>query len=145
MENKFEKDVFLAIDPGSVKCGLAVLEYSGAIVLLDSALRIEFNAAINEISNSFPVNRIVVGNGTTSATLISEIKENTKLPVLPVDERGTTLRARRLWAEKEWSRGIYQYVPLIIKTIFEPSSLDSYAAWAIGLQFLENCDSFDVE
>ena len=131
------EEVMVAIDPGTVKCGVAILDYSGLLIEGFSVNRSSFISQFKETLTLHSPLQCIVGDGTSSKALISEIQENCSIPVVVIDEFGSTLEARKLWAESEWSTGIYKYVPLIIKTLFEPSSLDSYAAWALGLRFLK--------
>jgi RNase H-fold protein (predicted Holliday junction resolvase) len=129
--------LIVAIDPGSVKCGIAILDYDGSLVEGISVNRSVFIRKFEVIFSSYSPQKCVIGNGTSSKALIMELEASFSLSIEVIDEFGSTLEARKLWAEHEWSSGIFKYVPLLIKTLFEPSSLDSYAAWALGLRFLK--------
>ena len=131
------EEVIIAVDPGTVKCGVAILDYSGSLVEGFSVNRSSYIQQFKEVLKLRSPLKCIVGNGTSSKALIAEIQEKCSISVVVIDEFGSTLQARKLWAESEWSTGIYKYVPFIIKTLFEPSSLDSYAAWALGLRFLK--------
>lgn len=129
--------IIIAIDPGTSKCGVAILDYGGSLIEGMSINRSSFLDQFEVILSSYSPTEYVIGNGTSSKALISELEDKFSVSMVVVNEFGSTLEARKLWAEHEWSSGILKYVPLLVKSLFEPSSLDSYAAWALGLRFLE--------
>ena len=74
-----------------------------------------------------PVERLVLGNGTASESLRNQLPAD--LPIKLVDERGTTLQARKrywqLWPPRGWRR----FVPLGL--LVPPTELDAVAALVI--------------
>ena len=97
-----EKTV-LAIDPGSSKCGMAVVrrDAKGAFELLWRLVpsRDELSGALTQAHGEHPFSLVVVGSGTKSKDVVHEVRE--RLPgmgILVVDEKDTSLNAReRYW------------------------------------------------
>lgn len=121
----------LAIDPGSVKCGLAVVarDPDGKIepVCREIAPADELVAAAERALNAHPVSLIVVGSGTTSAGVVERIRERfPATAVLLVDERDTTLDARARYWEHHRRRGWRRFVPATLQ--LPPEPIDDFVA-----------------
>jgi len=115
----------IALDPGTRKCGLLIAERNLGCVL-DG--RVVDKCAVKELIdfwlNRTNVEDILIGNGTSSTSWQKEL-ENIK-PLRIVDERGTTLRARKrywdLWPPRDWLRLFPRGL------ISPPDDLDAVAA-----------------
>ncbi len=116
---------FVAIDPGSRKCGVLLADVRN-LTVIDGRVLDRSNAIklIIQWNNEFPIDRIILGNGTSSKVW------NRLLINLPsvhlVEEYGTTLRAREryweLWPPAWW----LAWIP---KGFFlPPEPLDAVAA-----------------
>lgn len=97
----------IVIDPGKKKCGLILVDLDKDIVL-DGRV-VDHLAVIDLIvywKSKEHIQKIILGNGTTSMYWKMKVKEF--FPVELVEERGTTLRARRryweLWPPSLWLR-----------------------------------------
>ena len=92
--------MILGLDPGRDKCGLAIAKLTKQIVnhqIVDSALTVE---AIAQLCQDYPINLIVMGDGTTSQGWYQKIQSNlsSEITIVTVDERNSTLEARdRYW------------------------------------------------
>lgn len=115
----------VAIDPGRDKCGIAVMARDGTLrhrkVVPTAVLREE----IGKIFQNYPVQRIVLGNGTTSDRRRQEL-EAAGWPVDVVDERGTTVAARRRYFQEHPPRGLSRLIPPSFRT--PPVPYDDYVA-----------------
>ena len=101
--NPAAEKVVLAVDPGSSKCGLALVVRDGDGELSLLWRRIspakDFLQAVDEASAVRSFSMVIVGNGTRSKALIEELRGRMpQVGILVVDERDTTLQAReRYW------------------------------------------------
>lgn len=129
--------IALAIDPGSAKCGLAVVgEVSGrmarAVVPTD-----EVPPALEGLIKTHGPTIILLGSGTTGRKLRERITPHLGgLPLEVVSERHSTERARLSYFRDHPPRGIWRLVPLGLQVPREP--YDDYAAAIIAEDFFRN-------
>ncbi len=117
--------ILIAIDPGINKCGMILINPDEGIVLEGRTVHSdEVLKQIIDWQERQKLQRIVLGNGTTSERWLDLLKE--LAPVSLVDEFGTTLRAREryfeLWPPTKW----LAFLPRGL--ILPPMELDSIAA-----------------
>lgn len=126
--------MLLGVDPGTRKCGFAVVEQIGApplalgIVPLD-----EFAAKLAALRASFPVDMVAIGHGT-NAGVVSAVVRDAGLPFALVDERETTLRARARFFADHPPRGWRRLIPRGMLLPDRP--IDDYAALLIAERYL---------
>ena len=118
----------ISVDPGRSKCGLVLVDCEHDRVLRGEVIATE--AVLDTLQcwrQLAPVERLVLGNGTASESLRNQLPAD--LPIKLVDERGTTLQARKrywqLWPPRGWRR----FVPLGL--LVPPTELDAVAALVI--------------
>lgn len=136
--------MFLGIDPGRAKCGWALVASDGALCasgivpseLPDRWLRGELAEwTLERISfPNEPISCVVLGSGTGSK-IIAERLAPLGLEIKIVDERCTTLAARRLYWRLHPPRGLWVLVPTSIRV--PKRDIDDLAAWAIVLQMMK--------
>lgn len=120
------------MDPGREKCGTAVCE-PGA-VLARRVIRPEDLAAVaSRWVAAFNVERIIVGNRTGSRAAY-EVLEDLRVPVVVVEEQGTTLAARGRYFRDHPPRGWRRLIPLSMQVPPEP--YDDYAAVVLAEAYL---------
>lgn len=129
--------LYLGIDPGRSKTGLALVNGAGKIVKLHIAesQNIE-NEIVEFIKNSCPVH-IVLGNGTNSRNIGEAVKR--VLPdvlVAVVEEAHSTEEARTLYWQENPPKGLKKLIPLGM--LVPPVPLDAYAAVILVRRFLED-------
>jgi RNase H-fold protein (predicted Holliday junction resolvase) len=105
--------VLIGFDPGRDKCGIAVLGMTGQV--LDHQV-VAAEAAIAHLAGlqqQFQVQRIVVGDRTTSKTWQAKICAGLTPapPISPVDEHKTTLEARDRYWEMFPAQGLTRLLP----------------------------------
>ena len=129
--------LYLGIDPGRSKTGLALVNGAGKIVKLHIAESQNIDNEIVEfIKNSCPVH-IVLGNGTNSRNIGESVKR-----VLPdvliavVEEAHSTEEARALYWQENPPKGLKKLIPLGM--LVPPVPLDAYAAVILVRRFLED-------
>lgn len=129
--------LYLGIDPGRSKTGLALVDGAGKIVKLHIAESQNIDNEIVEfIKNSCPVH-IVLGNGTNSRNIGESVKM--VLPdvlVAVVEEAHSTEEARTLYWQENPPKGLKKLIPLGM--LVPPVPLDAYAAVILVRRFLED-------
>lgn len=129
--------LYLGIDPGRSKTGLALVDGASKIVKLHIAESQNIDNEIVEfIKNSCPVH-IVLGNGTNSRNIGEAVKR--VLPdvmVTVVEEAHSTEEARALYWQENPPKGLKKLIPLGM--LVPPVPLDAYAAVILVRRFLED-------
>ncbi|MCB0825546.1 MAG: Holliday junction resolvase RuvX [Armatimonadetes bacterium] len=132
--------IVLAIDPGSSKCGMALVRRDGAgeldliwksIVSTDNLVeRIESAREEDEI------HLLVIGNGTRSRPIVEELRD--KLPglgILVVDEKDTTMQARERYWQYHPRKGLWKFIPSTLRTPRDP--VDDFVALILAERVLK--------
>ncbi len=123
----------ISVDPGSKKCGLLLADREKSIVLEGKVVKacdvLEHIIAWCELE---PVSLIILGNGTSSKYWAKSLGEIS--PIKLIDERGTTLLARKryweLWPPIKW----LSWVPRGL--LLPPDQLDAIAALVLLEDYL---------
>jgi len=127
----------LAVDPGTAKCGLAVLDSRGNILDKEVCTSDELAARAADLMQRFPgTDRIAVGSGTGSKQAVETLRDAAGLPgeVMTVEEKNTTLDARKIYQKENPRPWPLRLVPFGLFSL--PRDMDAYAAAAIGLNYL---------
>ena len=131
--------LYLGIDPGRSKTGLALVDGAGKILKLHIADSQNIDKEIVEfIQNSCPV-QIVLGNGTNSSNIgeaVQKVLPNVEIAV--VEEAHSTEEARTLYWQENPPQSWRRLVPLGMLVPNVP--LDAYAAVILVRRFLEGKD-----
>lgn len=127
--------MIIAVDPGKNKCGLAVLTQSGQ-VLEQTVVKTE------NITNDLPLYlakysqaTVIVGQGHFGklvARKLAQLENN--INVIFVDEKFSTLEARKLYWQNNKPTGLKRFIPTTLIT--PPVPVDDYAAVILGRRFL---------
>ena len=119
----------ISIDPGKCKCGLVLVDLYKKKVHQAIVLNTEFLP--NYVKNLYiseNISKVIIGNGTTSRQNIEKL-EFIKNDLIIVEERNTTLRAKKRYFELFPSRGLKTFLP---KEIFIMNkNLDALSALII--------------
>jgi RNase H-fold protein (predicted Holliday junction resolvase) len=125
----------LGLDPGTRKCGYAVLTGLGTPPLTLGITSVEaLGERLRELVAATPVAVAAIGRGTNAAA-VSEIVRAMGLRVELVDERETTLKARARFFEDHPPRGWRRLIPRGMLLPERP--IDDYAALLIAERYLE--------
>lgn len=121
----------LAIDPGSSKCGLAVVKRSSGgrlDVLWREVSPVEnVSERVERARSEYALSMVIIGNGTRSKEVVGRIREEfPTLGILVVDERDTSLKARERYWEHNPRRGWRRLVPATLQT--PPDPVDDFVA-----------------
>jgi RNase H-fold protein (predicted Holliday junction resolvase) len=134
-----EAKTVLAIDPGSAKCGVALVrrDESGETQPIFRAISpveqlAETIARAKEVA-SFSL--VIVGSGTRSKSVVHRLREILpSVGILVVDESDTTLQARERYWEFHPRRGWRRLVPATLQTPPEP--VDDFVALILAERVL---------
>lgn len=122
----------LAVDPGRQKCGIAACA-PGEILAHRVVPLAELASVAHEWTAAFGVERVVIGAGTGARGAL-EALAGLSVPVLAVNETGTTLAARARYFADHPPRGWRRLLPRSLLTPGEP--YDDYAAIVLGEAYL---------
>lgn len=125
----------LGLDPGTRKCGYALVRARGEKpVLLGIAPLEALGQRLSELLALHPVAVAAIGRGTNSAAVV-EIVQGLGLEAQLVDERETTLLARSRYFDDHPPRGWRRLIP---RGMLLPSRpIDDYAALLIAERYLK--------
>jgi len=138
--NTTESFKLLAIDPGTIKCGLAVLNNTGKVLLREISPTDTIQHRLKELIQQWNVSHIVYGQSTGAKNirqLLEELQQHGKstFTVDSIDEKNSTLEARPLYWQEYPRRGLLRLLP--ISLLSPPVPIDDFAAVVLGRRFLE--------
>lgn len=127
--------LYLGIDPGRSKTGLALVDADGNIKKLCVAATSDLADELTQFTQDADVAHIVIGNGTNSAN-VEQIAEKVlpDLPLTVIKEAHSTEEARKLYWQVNPPAGWRRIVPLgmLVPTV----PLDAYAAVILVRRYL---------
>ena len=119
----------ISIDPGKCKCGLVLVDLQKKKV--DQAIVVNTEFLPNYVKNlnsSENISKVIIGNGTTSRQNIEKL-DFIRNDLIIVEEKNTTLRAKKRYFEIFPIRGLKSFLP---KEIFIMNkNLDALSALII--------------
>ena len=119
----------ISIDPGKCKCGLVLVDLQKKKV--DQAIVVNTEFLPNYVKNlnsSENISKVIIGNGTTSRQNIEKL-DFIRNDLIIVEEKNTTLRAKKRYFEIFPNRGLKSFLP---KEIFIMNkNLDALSALII--------------
>jgi RNase H-fold protein (predicted Holliday junction resolvase) len=125
----------LGIDPGTRKCGYAIVSACGVAPLEIGIVPTErLEGTLTDLAGRFALRVVALGGGT-HASVVEPLLARLGVPIEIVDERGTTLLARRRYFAANPPRGWRRFVPRGM--LLPPRPIDDYAAVLIAERLLE--------
>lgn len=125
--------LLLGFDPGRDKCGIAVVGQAAEIYEHEVVPAKNAIARIQSWVQQYGIQTIIMGNQTTAKQWQQSL-QSLSLPIVPVDERYSTLEARnRYWAMYP-PKGIMRLVPLGIREV--PRPIDDIVAILLVERYL---------
>jgi RNase H-fold protein (predicted Holliday junction resolvase) len=126
--------VILGLDPGTRKCGYALVPDGGGRPLtLGIAPLADLETVLRTVVAGQSVERVALGRGTNAA-VVGSVLDRLGLPYTLVDEHETTLRARARYFADHPPRGWKRLVPRGMLLPDRP--VDDYAALLIAERYL---------
>lgn len=123
----------LGIDPGVRKAGYAFLGRDGRVQARGVEPIDRLCDRLVPLLERYGAEALVIGSGTNAARITACLAP-LGLPVYLVDERETTLRARRLYYAENPARGLQRLLPMGLR--FPPRPIDDYAAELIARRWV---------
>ena len=111
--------MFMGIDPGRDKCGVAVLTAAGEIKYQRVVPTEELDAVIKNLAAQFDIEKVILGDGTTHKAAAKKISA-AGLTFQLVDEKHTTEEARREFWIKNPPQGWRKFFPTSMQVPPEP-------------------------
>ncbi len=126
--------MILGIDPGTRKCGYAVMTKPGQppakIGIVETG---SLAGTVVELLRTYPIEAIALGSGTHAPPVAAELAR-CGVPIHVVNEYETTLRARARYFIDHPPRGWKRWVPRGM--LLPPRPIDDYAALLIAERFV---------
>lgn len=124
----------IAIDPGRLKCGVAVVSARGELIE-KAVVPVEGIAgALRQLLASYPGVHLVVGDSTGSRDVCRRIEaEFPDRPVERVPEYRSTERALSRWRDTVRPAGWERLLPRPLRFPREP--IDDFAAWILAEEY----------
>lgn len=117
----------LSIDPGSVKCGVAVVNQELRVLHRSVTLSKEVIDLIQRLIVDYEPNELIIGSGTGSKALIKQFTEaNFGIQIVLVDEFKTSEEARLRYVKENPPTGWKRLIPQSLRTPDAP--YDDYVA-----------------
>lgn len=126
--------MYLAIDPGSAKCGLALVDPAGRLVRQET---LPIRSVLESVScylEQYRPDRIILGRGTGYQKWRLELARISGREPILVEEKDSTLLARRLYWQDHPRRGWRRLLPLSL--LAPPEPYDGYAAAVLARRWL---------
>ena len=133
--------IVLAVDPGTAKCGLAVVERRESPLshhvrcqAVVETTRLEEH--VRELLRAYPVEAVLVGNATNGRALAEALRAllPPEVPLYPVPEAYTSERARARYLAEHPPRGLFaRLVPTGMRV--PPVPVDDYVAVILAETF----------
>ncbi len=128
--------IFIAIDPGSKKCGLLLADIkSGNVIEAGISSLNKFPEIVYLWREKYDVCKIVIGDGTNCKYIENQLKQKNILNLNYVNERGSTLRARFRYWEIWTPNFLIRWLPKEI--LFPPENLDAVVALILLEDYLK--------
>jgi len=127
--------VVLAIDPGSVKCGVAVVRETGEVVMRAIVPTVELSETVRTLVEQHLPDYVICGGGTGSRAVLRSLAVAGLKSILPVDESYSSELARRRYVAENPARGLARLLPASLRTPDVP--YDDYVAVILAERFWE--------
>ena len=114
------KFMFIGVDPGKDKCGVAVLNSAGEVHFSEVIATKEFESVVKKISVQFQIELAILGDGTTHAAAEKKIR------ALNFPVKFTTELARREYWKKNPPKGWRKLLPTSLQV--PPVPVDNLVA-----------------
>jgi hypothetical protein len=124
----------IAIDPGTEKCGLAVVRPDRSVAARAIVPSHRVTARVMEWAARLQPQALLVGAGT-GALAVRQALLSSGLDAASAPEKNTTIRARALYFREHPPRGWRRLVPLSLQV--PPAPVDDYAAVLIARDYLD--------
>jgi len=132
-----EEEIIIAIDPGTKKCGYAVVDSNLSVLQREVISTEETTKAIENNLNIYKIDKIILGNGTNYKSIEETLKNHfSQLKIILIEEGFSTLEARKKYFEAHPPQGISKLIPLSLRV--PPDHYDDFAAVLLAEKYFRN-------
>jgi len=132
-----EEEIIIAIDPGTKKCGYAVVDSNLSVLQREVISTEETTKAIENNLNIYKIDKIILGNGTNYKSIEETLKNHfSQLKIILIEEGFSTLEARKKYFEAHPPQGISKLIPLSLRV--PPDHYDDFAAILLAEKYFRN-------
>ncbi len=131
-----EEEIIIAIDPGTKKCGYAVVDSNLSVLQREIISIDKITDTIENSLNIFKINKIILGNGTNYKNIEKALKNNfSKLQIFLIEEEFSTLEARKRYFKECPPKGIFKLIPLSLRV--PPCDYDDFVAILLAEKYFK--------
>ena len=131
-----EDAIVLGLDPGTDKCGLAVVSRQQGPLYQAVVSLAELPEIVRRIATQFTIGEVAMGDCTGAQQTHDQLEQaGIDTPVTAVSEELTSRLARERYWEDNPPRGLARLIPLGLRV--PPRPVDDYAALIIAERLLE--------
>ena len=131
-----EEEIIIAIDPGTKKCGYAVVDSNLSILQREVISTEKIAKNIEDSLNIYKINRIILGNGTNYKQIEKKLREHfPQLKIILIEEDFSTLEARKKYFKAHPPRGILKIIPLSLRV--PPCHYDDFVAILLAEKYFK--------
>jgi RNase H-fold protein (predicted Holliday junction resolvase) len=132
-----EEEIIIAIDPGTKKCGYAVVDSNLSVLQRKVAVTEKITESVRESFRVYKAEKIILGNGTNYKQIEKKLRENfPQLKIILIEEDFSTLEARKKYFEAHPPRGIFKIIPLSLRV--PPCHYDDFVAVLLAEKYFRN-------
>jgi len=132
-----EEEIIIAIDPGTKKCGYAVVDSNLSVLQREVTSTKGIIKTIEDSFNVYEIDEIILGNGTNYKNIEKRLKNHfPKLKIILIEEEFSTLEARKKYFEAHPPRGISKLIPLSLRV--PPCHYDDFVAVLLAEKYFKN-------
>ena len=131
-----EEEIIIAIDPGTKKCGYAVVDSNLSVLQKEVISTEKIAKTIEDSLNIYKINKIILGNGTNYKSIEENLKNQfPQLKIILIEEEFSTLEARKKYFEAHPPRGIFKLIPLSLRV--PPCHYDDFVAVLLAEKYFK--------
>ena len=131
-----EEEIIIAIDPGTKKCGYAVVDSNLSVLQREVIFTDKIAETIEDSLNIYNINKIILGNGTNYKKIEERLKKHFSiLKIILIEEKFSTLEARKKYFEAHPPRGIHKLIPLSLRV--PPCHYDDFVAVLLAEKYFK--------
>lgn len=131
-----EEEIVIAIDPGTKKCGYALVNSNLSVLQRKVIPTEEIEKNIKNSINNYKINKIVLGNGTHYKIIEEKLKHHfSQSMIILIEEEFSTLEARKKYFETHPPRGIFKLIPLSLRV--PPCNYDDFVAILLAEKYFK--------
>ena len=131
-----EEEIIIAIDPGTKKCGYAVVDSNLSILQREVISTEKIAKNIEDSLNIYKINKIILGNGTNYKQIEKKLREHfPQLKIILIEEDFSTLEARKKYFKAHPPRGIFKLIPLSLRV--PPCHYDDFVAILLAEKYFK--------